>query len=88
MKLSNQPEFCLYHTLLVKEDGTWCIAFGDYDLDVVKQEARDDYEDATTRIITTSSDSQREIDGHIAALNANNATQAVKACTCSLCERE
>ncbi|WP_051382438.1 hypothetical protein [Bradyrhizobium sp. Tv2a-2] len=65
-----------YHSLLVRESKTepWCIHFGDWELETVKQE-RDDivdgeqYAKGNTKIITTGG-TQAHIDAEVAKLNA------------------
>lgn len=65
-----------YFTLLVRDDASspWCIHFGDYVLQVVREERRDlidaeTYTARNTRIITTA-DSQASIDAAVAQANA------------------
>ncbi len=64
-----------YHTLVVKEQGTWAIHFGDKNREVVKQELEDlcDGFDGPKKkdckIITTKTMRQSEIDQAVAKLN-------------------
>lgn len=60
-----------YYTLLIREDGRWTIQFGDYDRDVVEQEAEDSYGDTRKRdrkIIRTSV-RRADVEAHVAMLN-------------------
>ena len=58
-----------YYTMLARDFQTdpWRIEFGDYDRDVVEQEAEDT--DFETKIIRTDSDYQGEIDAAVTKLN-------------------
>lgn len=58
-----------YHTLLTLENGLWCIQFGDYDKEVVKQEKEDSYSDYKCKIITTLDD-QASVDAKVKELNS------------------
>ena len=61
-----------YHTLLVRDAGKWCIAFGDYSLACVKEERaemRSHHKAKDLKIITTD-DGQTAIDEAIAKLAA------------------
>ena len=64
-------QYQTYHTLVVycKENRLWFIEFGDYDYNVVKQEAKDSYPDEKTMIIY-SIDDQKFIDAEVKKLNA------------------
>ena len=68
MTANQNIDIRIYHTLLVSEAGVWSPAFGDYDLDVVKQEAKDSYADDKTTVIATGPD-QEDINLAIADLN-------------------
>ena len=68
MTANQNIDIRIYHTLLVSEAGVWSPAFGDYDLDVVKQEAKDSYDEDTTTVIATGPD-QEDINLAIADLN-------------------
>lgn len=61
-----------YYTLLALENingvDTWCIDFGDYDKECVKQE-KYEYEHNRTKIICTNDD-QASIDAKVKELNA------------------
>ena len=68
MTANQNIDINVYHTLLVKENDTWSPAFGDYDLDVVEQEAKDSHADDKTRVISTGPD-QEDINLVVACLN-------------------
>ena len=57
-----------YYTLLIKYEDKWFIEFGDYDRQVVEEEAEEFSHRLEQKIITTS-DSQREIDRVVNELN-------------------
>ena len=57
-----------YHTLVTKEQGRWCIQFGDYDRSVVQQEREDSYAGCPARIIKTKTAKQAEIDEAVGRL--------------------
>ena len=57
-----------YYTLVVLEDGTWAIAFGDYSRAVVAQEREDSYPDDKCKIIKTDH-AQSAIETGVARLN-------------------
>ncbi len=70
-----KPQARNYYTLIVRDDkqASWCIHFGDYDLDTVQQERfdlidADEYKGYNIKIITTTDD-QRSIDE---AVNVQN----------------
>jgi len=61
-----------YYTLFVNDNGRWVVAFGDYVISVVRQEAIDSYSDYARkdkRIICTSAD-QDAINEKFRELNA------------------
>ena len=57
-----------YYTLLIKYENKWFIEFGDYDRQVVEEEAEEFNHRLKQKIITTS-DSQPEIDRVVNELN-------------------
>lgn len=58
-----------YYTLAVFQNGEYSPQFGDYDLNVVRQEMRDEWRGFKTKILRTSSARQKEIDKVIRDLN-------------------
>jgi|TARA_Y100000296_G_scaffold81175_1_gene107896 hypothetical protein len=66
-----------YYTLIAFEAGAWAIAFGDYDIEVVEQEARGDYQDQNTKIIS-SDHAQEAIDAVVADINSKLVTIEIK----------
>jgi len=62
-----------YHSLLIRENGTWGIHFGDFDKEVVQQELVD-LRDGGTKgkdlFIVTTGPLQADIDAKVASLNA------------------
>tara|TARA_R110000737_G_scaffold332635_1_gene349662 strand:- start:362 stop:553 length:192 start_codon:yes stop_codon:yes gene_type:complete len=59
-----------YYTLAIREDdGIWAEQFGDYDLDVVRDERRDQDLPARLTAIIHSDDHQDKIQAAIAELN-------------------
>lgn len=58
----------MYYSLLECIDGIWFIAFGDFDLDCIKEEKYDSYYGVKTCIIKTSA-KQTAIDLAVARLN-------------------
>jgi hypothetical protein len=62
-----------YYTLAIREeDGIWAEQFGDYDLDVVRDEQRDQDLPARLTAIIHSDDHQDKIQAAIAELNRDN----------------
>lgn len=62
----------MYHLLLVKENGVWCVAFGDYSKACVKDERdaeRDSGIKAKDLKIVACRDSQVAIDSLVRSLN-------------------
>jgi hypothetical protein len=60
----------MYHSLLSLRDGKWVIDFGDYDEEVVKQEARDTKERGIKQRIITTLPHQKFINDAVAKLNS------------------
>jgi hypothetical protein len=62
-----------YYSLLILQDGKWCIHFGDYDRQVVedeKQDFQESYGAACKMKIISTGDSQPDIDAKVAELNS------------------
>lgn len=57
-----------YYTLLTLEGSKWCIQFGDYEKDVVKDEQQDSYQGYKCKIICTK-DNQKAIEEAVHKLN-------------------